>query len=1015
MNLPKYAIENHQFTIIITVLLILMGVVSYVTMPRSEDPQVTEAGASVLVVFPGANPIDIEQLIVDPVEEVLNELEEVKTIRSGARDGYATIEVEFESGADPDDKYSDVVQKVNSIRNKLPEQILDLEILKWSVSDVCIFQFALISDKADYFSLQKEAERLEKLIEVVPGVKKAEVEAYPEREVRISADLMKMKEMGISFNSVANSVLASNQNIPGGNIDIGGKKFNILTSGSFNSIDELRNTIIKANNGRIVFLKDIADVNFAYADNKYRARFNGQKAVYIKVEQKERTNIFDIAEGVKQKTEIFKEKLPEEMKLEIIFDQSESVNTRMGDFFGNLWQGLLLVGIVMFFAVNFRSAMVVMLAIPTSIFIGIGFVDLSGYGIEQMTIAGLVIALGMLVDNSIVVTQNISRFMKLGYSPKEAAIKGTSQIGWAVVNSTITTLLAFVPIIMMQNITGEFIRSMPVTVVFTLSASLLIALTLTPYITSKFVKPGDKDENNRFRNWMDRFIEGKYGGALKYSIENPKRILIYAFSVLILSIVIFQFVGISFFPKAEKPMFLVNIDAPDGTSIDKTESITYFVEKILKEEPLIKNYTVNTGHGNPRIYYNVFPKREAENHSQFLVNLNESSLGEQQNLIFRLREIFKEYPGAKIGVKELEQGPPISAPIEIKLIGDDLKELEKVANDTEKIFRKTKGVININNPLTTSKTDLHVNINKAKAAMYGVPLAEIDKTVRAAIAGMPVSEFRDNEGKEYKIIMKLDVNEKPVVDDFNKIFVSSFAGTQIPLNQLASIEFKASPMIINHFNLQRNVSVTADVNSTTTVDLATKEIISELEKYEMPKNMSFYIGGEKEQQEESFGGMMQAVIIAIVGIFGVLVLQFKSYSQPWIVFTAIPLAIIGAVLGLFLTGNSFSFAAFIGLTSLVGIVVNNSIILVDYTNQLRQEGTDLMEALIEAGKTRFTPIILTTSTTIGGLLPLTLTGGTMWAPMGWVIIGGLTVSTCLTLLVVPAIYKLFSAKNVESV
>jgi multidrug efflux pump subunit AcrB len=324
------------------------------------------------------------------------------------------------------------------------------------------------------------------------------------------------------------------------------------------------------------------------------------------------------------------------------------------------------------------------------------------------------------------------------------------------------------------------------------------------------------------------------------------------------------------------------------------------------------------------------------------------------------------------------------------------------------MFVATDGVINIENPLRTSKTDLVVNINRAKAGMLGVPLVEIDKTVRACFAGMTVSKYTDEIGKEFDIVVRLPIEAKPLLTDFDKIYVTSIIGAQIPLKQLASIEFKASPQEISHYNLNRSVTLTADVLPGYSVDLVTKKIIKRLDDYNWQKGYRYYVGGELEKRDESFGGMFKAIIIAVIGIFGVLVLQFKSFSQPLIVFSAIPLAIIGSIWALLITGYSFSFTAFIGLTSLVGIVVNNSIILVDYTNKLRDQGQDLISALKEAGETRFRPIIFTTGTTIGGLLPLTLQGGTLWAPMGWTIIGGLLVSTFLTLIVVPVLYKVYS-------
>jgi multidrug efflux pump subunit AcrB len=477
------------------------------------------------------------------------------------------------------------------------------------------------------------------------------------------------------------------------------------------------------------------------------------------------------------------------------------------------------------------------------------------------------------------------------------------------------------------------------------------------------------------------------------------------------SLTLFPLVGVSFFPKAEKPQFIININTPDGTNLDRTDQITEYVDSLLINRPEIQHYAINVGHGNPRIYYNVIPRRNASTYAQFFVTLKERNLDIFNRLISDLRSQLQGIPGAKIEVKEFEQGPPVEAPIAVRVLGDNLNILKKLSRDIEEIITSTRGTVNINNPLSTSKTDIHVKINRDKAGFLGVPLVDIDKTVRAAVAGLTISKFRDLEGKEYDMVIRLPFTGKINYEDLDKIYVSSVTGAQVPLKQVANIQFTASSMLINHYNLERNVTITSDVEGDLSVDQVTKEIISQLESYDWPKGYRYSMGGELESREESFGGMAKAGIVAIIGIFAVLVLQFRSYTQPLIVFSAIPLAIIGSLFALLITGNSFSFTAFIGLTSLVGIVVNNSILLVDYTNLLRREGKDIVSALKEAGETRFIPIILTTATTVGGLLPLTLGGGTLWAPMGWTIIGGLIVSTVLTLLVVPVLYKLFSTEK----
>lgn len=1011
MQLPRLAIQNHQFTTVLIILLVMSGVVSFVTMPRSEDPRVSPPGTTVIIVYPGATPEDVEELIVDPVEEAINELEDIKEITSSAGDGLALIAVEFRAGNDPDEKYTEVVEKVNGIRASLPQDIVSIDAQKWSVNLVSILQVALVSDAASYRRMEKELERLEKRIHKTAGVRTVETWAFPEQQVRVSVDLEKAAEYRIPFDRVAGAIESSSANIPGGSIDIGNKKFNIQTSGSYESIEEISNTVIRSAQGRILYLKDIADVDFGYADHSYTARFDGRRAVFLTVTQKLGTNIFRVMDRLKSEIAEFEKGLPEEVDLEIVFDQSRSVASRLNGFFLNLLQGLALVGLIVFLSVNVRSSIIVMLAIPLSILIGIGFVDLTGYGLQQMSIAGLVIALGLLVDNAIVVTENVSRFMRLGYDPREAAIKGTGQIAWAVVSSTATTVLAFVPIMMMRDVTGDFIRSMPATVVYTLLASLLMSLTLTPYLASRFIRADHAAGQGRVRRTLNRFVKTRYRRILDYALFHPKRTIALALLIFLGALALFPVVGVSYFPKAEKAQFIINVDSPEGTGISRTDSLAREVESILREYKEVKHYTTNLGHGNPRLYYNMFPKREASNHAQIYVELSDGNMKEMQAVVSDLRKRFAGHPGAKIEVKEFEQGPPVEAPIAIRILGDNLETLKRIARDVEGIIASAPGTMNIVNPLGTSRIDLHVDINRGKAGLLGVNLVDIDRTVRAAIAGHSVARYRDPEGKEYDIVVRLPVGNSPQLRDFDRVFMTSVAGAQVPLRQVAEIEFKAAPMTIEHFNLERSATLTADVERRTSVDRATRDIMSRLEGYNWPRGYKYYIAGELESREESFGGMSRAVVIALIAIMAVLVLQFKSYTQPLIVFAAIPLAIVGSILALLITRNTFSFTAFIGITSLVGIVINNSIILVDYTNQLRREGKDLVTALKQAGEIRFIPIVLTTATTVAGLLPLTLSGGTMWAPMGWAIIGGLIVSTGLTLIVVPVLFEFFTRRK----
>jgi multidrug efflux pump subunit AcrB len=1011
MKLPGIAIRNYQFTIIVVILLLIAGTMSLIRMPKSEDPQVSKAGASIIVIYPGSTPADIEQLIVEPIEEALNELDDIKKIESRCRDGLANIGIEFLDGADPDEKFSDVNEKVNNVREKLPNDILSLDTWKWSISDTNFLQFALISPEADYRELEKQAERLKKMLKKVSGIKKSQSWAFPQQEVRVALDLGKMAQLRIPLNRILGAIQSANLNIPGGTIDAGSKRFAIRTSGSYESIKEIRDTVIHSEGTKVLYLKDIADVRLTYEDNNYYARFNGKKAIFVTATQKEGTNILSIMQNLAAQAANFKEKLPGNIKLAVVYDQSESVKERLNLFGSNLIQGIILVGFVILIAIGLRGSFIVMLAIPISLLIAIGFVDRSGYGLQQISIGGLVITLGLLVDNAIVVVENIARFIKKGEKNLNAAIKGTAQIGWAITSATATTVLAFLPIAMIRDISGDFMRSMPLTVIYTLTASLFIALTFTPFISSKILPIHGKRKESKLMKLFDRFIQNHYRKWLNFALRKPGLIVTLSITALIGSLALSPIIGVSLFPKAEKKHFFIDVNLPEGSGINETDQAVAYVENLLSAREEVEQCIANVGRSNPRIYYNMMAKHRQSNIGQLFVRLKETTGKEQvERLIGELRAGFADYAGAKIEIKELEQGPPVNAPVEIKVRGEKLEVLKKIAGDIEKSFKETPGLINIDNPLSTSKTDIQVKINRDKAAMYGISLAEIDRTLRMSIAGLRVSKYRDKEGKDYNIVVRSDAGKKDL-DIFGKIYLATVSGSFIPLNQVATVELKLSSSKINHFNLERSVTISADVLGSYQVNEITRQIIAKLEIYRWPIGYDYYVGGEKESRDKSFGGLGDAIIIAIIAIFAVLVLQFKSFTQPLIVYAALPLAVIGSIIALLITGNSFSFTAFIGLTSLVGIVVNNSIILVDYTNRLRAEGKDPVASLKEAGETRFLPILLTTLTTIGGLLPLTLRGGTLWAPMGWTIIGGLLSSTFLTLIVVPVLYKMFAGNK----
>jgi len=1010
MNLPKFALENFQFTLILVALASLVGWFSFQSMPRSEDPKPDFPFYNIIVVYPGTGPEDMEELVVDPIEDALEEIEDIESVNTSIKDGLVVVNVEATFGIDTEEKLNEITREINAVRGDLPADLFSLEIIQFDPNvRVNIMQIALYSEAASYTELRRLAEDLEYELNKISGISGVDVEAEPQEEIRISLDFQRMAQQNISLQQVVGILQSQNANIPSGNVKSDGKSFTIKTSGGFKSIEELEQVVISSTNTHLVHLGDIADIRFDYEDLRWKASYMGEKAVYVTLTQKPDENVVTLSEEINETLSEFQTVLPAGIQLVKVFEQADAVSNRLSEFFTNLLQGIALVGLIIFLFFGFRPAAIIMTVIPLSIIIAIAGIDFSGFALQQISIAALVIALGLLVDNGIVVVENILRFRRMGHSLKEAAILGTSEVGSAVISSTVTTVLAFAPLALLSSGAGEFLRSLPVTVILVLIASLVLALTFTPIISGKLL--GKKTEHRGFIHPILKTIsERTYLPTLKLALRRPILFVIGALVFFFTAFALFPYVGVSFFPTADKPMLLIEVDAPNGANIEETEMGILYVESILQNTPGIKDYATNVGHGNPTVYYNRVGQNYERTHGQVLVNFEEWNPEQFYATLADFRTQFSAYPDAKITFSELKNGPPFEAPIEIKIIGDDLDVLKNLSFEVESIIAQTEGTLNVENPLAVAKTDLKVNIDRDRAGLFGVDIFDTDIALRASLAGYTVGDITLDNSEEYPLVVRLPIEENARIADVNKVYFANRQQLQVPFRQVANLEFESNVNEIQHFDFQRSIAVTADVTNPDATTAITEAIIEQLDIIELPQGYSLYVAGEYEAQQDTFGDLGILLILSMLGIFAVLVLQFKSFKQPLIVFAAIPLAVTGSFFALFITGWSFSFFAFVGFISLVGIVVNNSIILVDYSNQLMKQGQSKLEAIQEGAKTRFVPIILTTTTTILGLLPLTLSATSLWSPLGWTIIGGMISSTFLTLIIVPILFNWFTSE-----
>ncbi|MDP2039047.1 MAG: efflux RND transporter permease subunit [Ignavibacteria bacterium] len=1011
MKLSEYAVKNPQLTLLVFLMAVILGINTILNMPRSEDPEINIPEFPIVIIYPGTSPADMENLVVDPLEKKLSGLEDVKKVTSVIKDGLAVVDIRYKHGSNVDDKYQEVIREVNNMRNELPQDIYSIEIQKLLPSNVNILQVALVSENANLEKIRRVAEDFKDELGKLHPLKNVEIHGLPEKIVRVELKLDKMSAMHIPLEAVLGSVQSEGINIPGGNVHAGTKTFNIKTSGNYKNLNEVENTIVYAANGRNILLKDLADVYFDFVKERHITRLNGHRSIFVVAALKPGENISQVQKIYKPVVEKFKKTLPKNIDAIAHFDQAENVNRRLGGLGVDLLIAIGLVALTLL-PLGSRATMIVMVSIPLSLAIGIVLIHMFGFTLNQLSIVGLVVALGLLVDDSIVVIENIERWLRDGHSRFEATVKATKQISIAVIGTTATLIIAFMPLAFLPEVSGDFIRSLPAAVIASVFASMIVSLSIIPFLANKLLKEHEGNpEGNIFLRGLKKIIRGTYSKLLDKALDHPVKTLAITGAVFAGSLMLFPVIGFSLFPASEKPQFLIEITTPLQSNIDYTNKVTKEIEHELKEIPEVKYFASNVGKGNPQIYYNVMQENEHADFAQIFVQLdNHTSPKEKLALIETLRKKWSSYLGAKVEVKNFEQGPPVLAPVEVRLFGDNLDTLRTLAGEVEEMIKNTEGTIYVKNLLSNLKSDIRVNINKEKAHMLGVPTVNIAKTVRLAIAGFDVAKLTDDKGDNFDVLVTKSRKDLTSLSALENLYVNNLQGKPIPLPQVASFHLESSPVQIDHYNKTRMTAITAHVKKGYLNDNVIQDVITKMDKKKLPEGFHYEMGGELESRQESFGGFGAVIIVTLFLFVIVLVLEFKTFKSTAIVLSVIPLGIVGAVLALLITGNSLSFVAIIGLIALAGIEVKNTILLVDFTNQLRKQGKSLHEAIREAGEIRFLPIILTSLTAIGGLIPIAVSTNQLISPLAIVVIGGLISSTLLSRVVTPVVYQLIPPK-----
>ena len=795
MRITDFAVKNYPFTLIVFLLISVIGAFTVINMPRAEDPELNAPIFPVTIIYPGTSPVDIEELVIKPMEKALYGLENIRRLKSIIGDGYAVIRVEFKYGVDVNEKYQELVRELASLKGKLPSDMELPTVEKISPSNVNVIQTALISETATWKQLKMEADKLAEALEKIPALKNIEIAGLPEEQIQISLYFERMARLGVPQQAVINNLQSELANIPSGSIDVGTRYFNVKSSGNFRDVEEIKNTLVYSANNRNVQLRDIANVSMTFAERDHITRLNGHRGIFVVAAQKSKENIAATQLAYQPILEKFKKNLPSNIDMVHHFDQAEVVQKRLSGLgFDFIW-AILLVAFTLL-PLGFRPAIIVMISIPLSLSIGIIILNYLGFSLNQLSIVGLVVALGLLVDDSIVVIENIERWMLNGFSRKDAVLKATSQIGTAVLGCTATLIIAFLPLIFLPEASGEFIRSLPISVIASVLASLLVSLTVIPFLGNILLKKTmGHSEGNWFMRVLKSGISKSYAPILETSLNNPVKTMGIILVVFFASLQIIPIIGFSLFPASEKPQFLIRITPPAQVNIKNTDTISRFVEKELTKISDVQYYATNVGMGNPQIYYNEVRSIKKPNFAEIFVQLDPTSSVERKMfLIDSLRNEWTPFHGAKVQINNFEQGPPVVAPVEVRLLGDNLDSLRALSFKIENLIKSVPGTIYVNNPVSNLQTDLRVKINKEKAALLGIPTISIDKTLRLALSGIPIGIMSDDDGEDYQILIKKKENIPLNLDVFKTLFVENVRGKAIPLTQFAHLELESSPL-----------------------------------------------------------------------------------------------------------------------------------------------------------------------------------------------------------------------------
>jgi multidrug efflux pump subunit AcrB len=1020
----SFFIKKPRAAWLVIISILFLGSAALNSIPREIQPDIKVPIASVATALPGASPSDIETLITDELEAAIDRVDNVKKITSSSGFGLSTIIVEFEESADLDEAVDELKDAVDLAKSDLPEDATDPITNKQEANSDSIITFSLVGERP-LTEIAKVADEVKEELEKIEGVSEIVLIGKQEKYLQVSIDPVKAQTLGVTPNQIAQTIKGENVNFPIGNINVGQTNYPVRIDNQIKSLEEILEMPI----GSDLKVRDVANLKETFTEKTSFSKLAANKekageAISLQVFKKDGSNVIAVSDLSKEKIESLKGNIiPEDVQVETTNDNSEFIRQDLDILTNSGIQTTLIIIVLLFLALGFFEGLLAAFSIPLTLLVTIIILNIQGMTINGLTLFSLVIALGLIVDTAIVIMEGIYENIKEGKTAKEAALASVQTYKWPLIAGTLTSVFAFFPMLLVSGILGEFLKALPITIGAALLSSIVLSLTVIPAVTAQFLKRKEQKDKSSilepfFAKLGDKF-QKLISKILNSTASKVVTILItLALFVASMSLPFSGALKAELFPQTDFRFFFINIKTTDGLELEKTNAIVEEVESVLYEIEEIQNFVSIVGSASSSASTDIVNIRGADSSNRANITINLVPKEERERKSYEvaaeIREKLKDFNKAEVQVNEVSEGPPSEAPIVARIIGTDQEVLKELKTEIEAILENIDGPINIQNDLSGGQKEFVINLDRQKIKRLGLSSAQISGLIRSTITGTEASDIKLN-GEDLTILVKYDFpsknsNAEISLDTIKNLTVQSPTGENISLANLAEVKLANSSSTIRHEDLDRIIKVTADLeNDANAVEVQAKAV-EETEKLNIPSGYEIKFEGDTADIDQSFQELFQSMFLAVILITFTLVLMFNSFRQPIIIMMTLPLAVIGVFPGLALVGLNLSFPAFLGIVALSGVVVNDAIVLIDQINQNRKNKMDFNEAIEKAANSRLQPIIMTTITTVAGILPLALTNE-FWSGLGFSLIFGLIAGTGLTLIIIPILYQLFERKK----